>query len=482
MPTVDFTQYDLITNVLAQGAQNPQPYPPFTGDDETAYAAACALWGVDDIRSQYWSLTFDLDAHTQFLTPQYYPGDSSGFSLDVWKQVCAQLSTEIAAVGDVRALYSTFNGFNTVVFVNQQANLTLIQTGLTLADTADTPLWPGALVEGIFYAIFSALGPVGAFIANVVSAAWNTALAAGTWNPTQQLTVEYQNLLTTLLANWNAVTKTAAAQETAILQDWGMTQAVSQLCANQLSIDPQQLQNAENIGEAQFNVIVMQTMMPTVCAITGTMFGTGAAPSSTTNNWVFYAQNGTWCEFALVMDVDNYSGAVPSSLLDTYVWGAGVSRQDIFLAQNGWLLPYDNVAINGWYGSFSTDSDSALLVFFMNNTPVDLLIKPASSNADQTELLTEDVLISSNQFGMFAAAYHHGPSLDFGVWFGGYGGGSVASCTVSETVDTLEGGTVSVSNANWVDNFYLTSVTVNGNWGSGDNGAPGVAVLNIRQN
>ena len=479
MPSVDFTQYDLITNILAQGAQNPQPYVPFTGDALAAYNAVGTLWQVADARSQYWDLTFDLTTHDALLTPPHYPGDSSGFTLEIWKKVCNTLQDEIAQVGNVRTLYANFATFNTAVFVNEQASLDLIQTGLQLADTSQATLWPGMLAEGIFYAVFSALGPEGAFIANVVSAAWNTSLAANTWNPAQQLDVEYQNILATMKASWKAVSDTATAQETTILQDWGMTQAVSALCGNQLATNPTQAQQAQNVGEAQFCATVMQMMMPTTCAITATVYGTGSPPAETTNSWVFGAGDQSWCEFQLMMNVDNYSTPVPSDMLENYVWPAGVSRQDIFLSQNGWQLPYANFTINGWWGSFATDDDSALLIFLINNSSVDLLVQAAPTNSGQTTFVPTSATLNQGDSVMFAAADPAGPSLDFGIWFSGYGGGSVASCTVSETVGTLRGGLVSVTNPNWVDGFSFTTVTANANWGTGARGAPGIAVLTI---
>ena len=479
MPTVNFGEYNLVSNVLAAGQANPQPYPAFTGTQLAAYQAVCKLWDVSDVRAQYPNLTFDLDAHAALLTPQSYPGDGNGFSKDDWNAVCQELKLEIGAVGNVRQLYANFGQFNLAVFVNEGDTLQAIKDGLQLADTDTTPLWPGALVEGIFYAVFSALGPVGGFIANVVSAAWNTAQAAGTWNPAQQLQVEYQDILNTLLQNWNNVTDVASQQETTILQDWGMTQAVSALCGNQLASNSEQVQQASTVGEAQFAAGVLQMMMPGTCAITGAMFYTGTPPAAADNTWVLHLNNGSWAQMSLMMQVDNYANAVPSNLLD-YIWAAGIPKRDVFLGQNGWQLPYDNFSINGWEGSFATDNDSAMLVFFINDTEANMYVNASNPyDGDETVFLPDSCGLPAGGYALFAAAYKDGPRLDFGVFSNTYDKGSVVSCTVSETVDDVEAGTISVSNANWVDGFTMSSVTVDGNWGSGDRGAPGVAVLAI---
>lgn len=479
MPTVNFGEYNLVSNVLAAGQANPQSYPAFTGTQLAAYQAVCKLWGVQDIRDQYPNINFDLDSHTGDLTPANYPGGDCGFTLDDWNAVCNQLNTEIGAVGNVRTLYQNFSDFNTAVFVDEAATLKTIEDGLALADTDTVSLWPGVLVEGVFYAVFSAMGPVGGFIANVVSAAWNTALAAGDWDPTQQLQVEYDEILGTLLQSWSNVTDKAAKQETDILQDWGMTQAVSSLCGNQLSSTPAQLAQAQDLGEAQFAAGVLQMMMPGTCAISGSLFNTGPHPSSTDDSWGLLLINGTWCMFSLVMQEGGYVNPVPSNLLQ-YIWAAGTPKTDVFLGQNGWNLPYENFTINGWEGSVATDNDSAMLVFFLNNTNKQLSV--LSSNpygSDQTVFTPPGSGMEPGGVAFFAAAYKDGPRLDFQVSSNTYDSGSVVSCTVSETVGDVQAGTIAVSDANWVDGFSMTSFTSNGSWGGGDRGAPGVAVLTI---
>ncbi|MBC7601818.1 MAG: hypothetical protein H7255_04045 [Ramlibacter sp.] len=478
MPSVDFSQYSLITNVLT-GSGSSQGFPAFVAGQQAAYKQLCTMWFCADIRAEYPNLNFDVDAHANDLNPQSYPGDGFGFKQADWTGMCQKISLEVGAVGNVRALYQNFTDFNTAVFVEEGDTLTSIKDGLNFADSATTSLWPGALVEGVFYAIFSTMGPMGACIANVVAAAWNTAQAAGSWDPSKQLQVEYDDILNTLLQSWTSVTNAAGDQETEILQDWGMTQAVSTLCGNQLATTSAQLQQAQTLGESQFAAGVLQLMMPGACVISGSLFNTGNPPQPTTNSWVLTLTNGTWCEFQLMMQINNYGDPVPSDLLD-YIWAAKTPRSAVFLSQNGWQIPYDNFTINGWAHGIASDNDSALLVFFLNATGDSLYVNASNPiGSDETTFLPSSSGLPPNGFAMFAAGYKDGPSLDFQIFSNTVNQGSVASCTVSETVGPLQGGTVSISNANWVDGFSLTSFTANGNWGGGENGTPGVAVINV---
>lgn len=479
MPTIDFGQYDLISNVLAQGAAHPVPYQVFTGDELAAYQAVCQKLGVQDLRQEYTNINYA--PSTSDLDPQDYPQGAS-FSLDTWNSVCDVLKGEIYAVSQVRALYGNFSAFNLTVFVDEDATLANIQTDLVIDTSTQVNLAPATFVEGILYTVFSAMGPAASFLANVAATAWNTALAAGQWNPSEQLEVDYASLLSTLLGKWEAVTTTAADQETAILQDWGMTQAVAALCKNQLNVTSAQLAQAQDLGVAQFGTTVLQMMMPAVCAITGTLFGQGTPPAQTSTNWVLQLPNGTWCELSIVVPVDGkfFDKPVQSELMDDYVWAAGVPRQDVFLGQNGWQLPYGDIVVTGWEGSPETDSDSALLVAFINRTGVALTVRSATTPgySDQQVLVGGEVSIDPGGLAVFCAAYSDGPSMDFSVWYGGYNS-SVASCTVSQSVGAWKGGTVAVSNANWVDGYSLASQTMNGTYGTGPNGAPGVAVIDV---
>lgn len=471
MTTVNINDYNLITNAIAAGGA---PYQTFTGDYALVYQYLCNLIGTD-IRSQYVNTNDNLATTLgTYYTDRYYE-DGNGFTKDEFNYVIDILATELKDVDNVIQLYDNWATFYSNVFNVNSDILTTISSDLQVAAETPVSTVPATVIEGLIYAVVSTVGTAGGFVANIISAAWNTVNAAnGASAPsTQPILSEFANLMQDLIDQFQTVNAETTTQANQILANWGMTQAVGALALNQLAATTTDVDNAGDAATAAFGVSAAQSLMNVSCAVTGNMFNSGAAPAAQTNTWVIQAD--TWSELSLTMQSNG--DAVPSSVLQTYLWDAGVSQQDVFLAQNGWNLPYmGNWTVNGFTAGTASDNDAVLLLFVVNASSTSLLAEATTSSAEQTGLTQMTQNLNGGAFVLFAAGYTDGPQLNFG----GYGGdtNSVVSCNVSIVVHDYRGGAVT-TDPNAINGWTINVQTWEGSYAedAGDNGYPAVCVV-----
>ncbi|HUR80895.1 MAG TPA: hypothetical protein VM733_09020 [Thermoanaerobaculia bacterium] len=473
----------LISNALQQAQQNPTPYPTFAGGQAAAYTYACSLWKVADIRQQYPILTFNLQSHDSLLTPQFYPANQDGFTLTEWNDMCGQLLLELADVGNVRNLYDVWDDFNADVFSLKSTVLTDIQTALSIGASQTYTVSASTLIEGAFYAVFSAMGPASAFLANIMSAAYDAANQQGTWVPS--FTVEYSQLLDAIITDYTNIIGAAVVQEQAILADYGATQTISSYCSNVLAATDEQLFDAVVAATNGFGAYALQTFLPSVAWIQRVLCVSGLPPESgPASTWYQAVNTNLYNQFNLVFQGANHYGGAPiPDLCMNFISNAGIPPEDVFLGLNGWnITPASNgTSIANWSGTFSTNYDAAMMVFLVNETPYALTVLSSAIGpyASYLNWLTPSgANLLPNGSTMLGVAYSYGSSINVGVYAGDTSA-SVVSFQATETVGFFSGDMVSVSAQNWIYPWGMTTPVAQQPFYGPGHGLPGVVVVTI---
>lgn len=359
-------------------AQSPVPYPTGQGDQITAYdyvvaqlsppvgaIEPCTLGGTSytGVRCEYVNLNLinDWASYTEqvnFLAMQPPP---SGVSQTSWDAVTAQLAAEFGDVGAVQQLYVNFNAAFVSLFTENDdlLNQLLVDALGSPSSTTNVKGTAAAIVEGAFYTVLSALGPVESVIANLTETAVNAANAANAAN-NENLTAPFNGaadtLWTSLSSDFETVLTTTANQETAILSDWGKLQKVAALAhgagPGSLEWTTETTSNFTTYGGQGYSVSVMQMLLPARYQIgrlttqgndsSTTIAGETAPPVyaqyvqfiSNQVNATGTAVNGPVYNKYYIADGQ---GNFPSkAALETDTFGNGASRFDFFLGANGW--------------------------------------------------------------------------------------------------------------------------------------------------
>jgi hypothetical protein len=442
---------NIITNILASPGSSPA-FPPFDTDTEPqayAYIMQNIPLGLPpsqqptDLRAVYPTLSVDLTAATSWLTSVQYPSGVS-FTQPDWTAVITQLQQEIACCNNVRSLYSYYDQFNTYLFSAENSALSTMQGKLDIDDETTCNYIAGAFIEGIIYAVASATGAGGGFIANVLAAGYNTALASGALG-NEQLEIAFTNLRAQLDTDNDSVVKVIGQQEEQLLSNWSWMQAVSGDCGpgGPLSFSSTSLSNAETAGLAGYCAMAMQTVMPAIASVGIDAFSTQPPPSPEDNQWTLPCGTGVNTNFSMWFITPNFP--VTPGLLQTYLWSAGILQQDVFLNLNGWNLNNTWYFNNSpWEGSAETNGDAVVIGILVNETTGNLAVQTTpAGDGSQTMLVPANVTLPAGGVIMVAAADSDGPAITIQI-----NGQSnpPPSLQLSQSVGAWKGGTVSVGN------------------------------------
>jgi hypothetical protein len=175
-------------------AMPPATFPPFTGDEATAYEAINLKLGVSDLRSQYPILDQPLPEFLSVILTMKRPDN---VTRPDWKHVVDQLTKEITAADAIRLIFEKYSGFHSDLFENNNNLLDGIGTEVGLQQGDDTKV--GGIIlsvfEGVLYTVIEALPGAGPVLGNIMEAGINIGMAnnGGSISP-NPFSVEYSKL------------------------------------------------------------------------------------------------------------------------------------------------------------------------------------------------------------------------------------------------------------------------------------------------
>lgn len=330
-------------------AQAPLPFPTFTGSQADVYTYLMAQLGIADIRAEYTNLDATLDSWQTDIDNFTCP---HGLDHEAWTKVVDQLNAEITAVLGVQGFFNQYGSY--VNDLGQQWNDTLQTLGQLVNFESGDKTSVGGLIlsvfEGLLYTVLEAVpggqGAVSAtaVLGNLMEGAINVALNATNVETTisaSPFQIALEDLAGQLGSALAATTDGAGAMATIVLSDWGKVQAfyaaTKQTGPNALNWPSNLTSTLVDNSMPGYQISVLQMLLPAKYRIYQYPDNNGATIDDvpTTAQWI--AQSGTnqWTKY-WIADQDDWGSYPDDELLDTYVWGNGISRSDFFQSSNGW--------------------------------------------------------------------------------------------------------------------------------------------------
>lgn len=235
-----------IGDILDHPAATP-PYPAYSdGGQPAAYAwiNQTLLQGTSftDIRQLYTQANPILGTLSGRLSSLRYPTGNTSFSDIDFQVVQEGLLTELQFVSQVISLYTTNINFYNAVIGGEQEQLTAIQNALNSVSQppSSATLTVAVFIESILYTVFSAMGSIGSFIANIMATAFYTAMTAGAFGSSSE-NFDVSTLQVALGNKLDVINTNLLSQKATILSDW---EKVEQVNALELSFTDTQVNDA----------------------------------------------------------------------------------------------------------------------------------------------------------------------------------------------------------------------------------------------
>lgn len=231
------------------------PFPPFQGDQLTAYNYINTQLGMTDIRTQY--ATYAGSFSTLLTSLQDLPAPTTVQPSD-WSIVHGQIIAEVTDVSDVTTLINSFKTWYTDVFVSNAINLGTIAAESNISN-GDQIVVDVLQILSEALSMISTLGvDDGAvdLLACVLSEGAN--LASGTMTINSQ----YAVLGNDLNDAFNAALNTLGSIQTNVVTDWGKLQQVYTLIQNGTLSWPSDLTPITTAAENTFEITIWQAFLP----------------------------------------------------------------------------------------------------------------------------------------------------------------------------------------------------------------------------
>ncbi|HET6606474.1 MAG TPA: hypothetical protein VFG62_07390, partial [Rhodopila sp.] len=292
----------------------PLPNPAFApfGDGSAGYTAAYQyieqlLLGntTTDLRTYYQQAGNLIIGMRQNLESYACPSDPVGFDSDQFETVKATLLSEMGCVMNVNSLYSISQGFYNAVISNDNNEISILGTALTNAGSqapSNPTLTAATFFEGILYTVFSVFGPEGGFIANVMAAAFNTAVASGALS-TQAQTLDFTELQQQLQIQLQSIQSTLAQQQDTILSYGTIMQEVSNIYTSSPYTN-EDVVNAQQAGIFAYVQQILQQVLPPLCQI-GVIYFSSGTSTSPAPDYATYQYNNLSANFIYYIQMRN---------------------------------------------------------------------------------------------------------------------------------------------------------------------------------
>jgi len=471
-------------------AAPPVAFPPFTGDQATAYADINQQLGITDLRSEYTNLAAPLSEWLSQILSMQCP---SGVQQADWDAVVAQLTLELTAADSIQKLFANYSAYHTDVFADNGALLNKLGTDAGMEQGSNTNV--GGLIlsilEGVLYTALEAI-PGGdaavnifAVLGNVMEAGINIGVSASNAggaispNPFQ---VAYSELWGQLSQNFVALLTAVGNMENTILSDWGKMQTTY---ADILSTGPDTLAwpstlTAELVSNSipGYTISVMQMLLPAKYQIYQYQANDDSAVPDVPSNaqWVQSIGNNTWNKY-WIGDSTNWD-AYPSDEAMNDVWNSCVAYSDFFQGLAGWGF----ARCYPLYGGSSIGTDcNGLVITVTNQTPNPLTVSAAPSDGQGTIIGSSSQTLQPYGSVSFVGYYADGLAIDISIVDPNLGGSpSVASFVAHQHDCYMKGGEVWVDTTTSGPGYQLTSPICNsGAFGDSYPGAVQVGICAV---
>lgn len=358
--------------------QRPEAFPLWENDADGKKIKAFRkisqeLGAGDDLRAQYTNDGFVLsDARTD-LTRLARPDD---ISQNDWDTVVAQLLDEMEAANRVRTVFADFQGFFTLLFVQESARFQSLQA-LVQADASRTisgdPVGFLSEVAGVAFELLDLSGA--GVVANALALAASAAVEKK-GDRVADFNVALSRLWDRLSDAFSATGEALDKAEEEILRDWGKLRATSALI---VSTGPDSL--AWPVGRAAqmrdqllpaFDRAVLQALLPLAFEIqrwtlpsdpVGVLRGipeqaryVQALSDGSQVIWALRGKNGTW----------------PSVELMARVTGAGIDPAALLTNRGGWKFDVEE--------QNSIITREFVITTIANSTAQDLTVEPVNED------------------------------------------------------------------------------------------------------
>jgi len=433
-------------------AMPPATFPPFTGDEATAYEAINLMLGVSDLRSQYPILDQPLP---DFLSRILAMNRPDHVTRPDWKHVVDQLTKEITAADAIRLMFEKYNGFHSDLFADNGDLLNQLgaEVGQQLGDDTNVGGIILSLFEGVLYTVLEAIPGAGPVLGNIMEAGINLGMSiandGGSISP-NPFDVQYSQLWAQLSANFVALLSTMGNMEKTILADWGKMEAtyadIGSTGPNSLAWPPDTDGTLLENAKTGYKISVFQMLMPTQYQIYQYQASDDSAVPDVPSNaqWVQSIGNNTWNKY-WIATTDHWTVFPDQALPD--IWSCGVSYSDFFQGFSGWGFArcYPSMMYTP-DSNIGTDGDG-LVITITNLTPNPLIVT-ASPNDDQGYIIgaTSQTLQLYGSVS-FVGYYEDGLAIDITIIDPNLAAGpSVASFTAHVAllgklwVDTIQSG------------------------------------------
>ncbi len=425
-------------------------YPVFTGAEATAYShlndadhlgisKTCALesQSYGGVRCDYDDLnTSQLLAGYPATISSYLGSPPSGISAKTWNTVLKQVRTEIDGVIAVQTLYSNLNTFYTDSFlsndslVNELISDAQIESGQSVSGRSIV------IFEGMLRAALSAVAGLGTggvgiglgAAANLIETGVNAALTHNMLSE-QPFMVAVGDLWGQINSDFKEVLAGTGLNETAILDDFGRSQAIYNLIQSQgpdsLNWNPSTTPTLITSMQPGFEVEVMKSLLPTMYSIFPAP-QTNLNPDSgfyifdqwtgTPPAWDYHIDglgNGVWDYFVLF---NSGNGDFPGkAAIQTDVFDNGVEPIQFFRNLNGWKFPLFLRNVNTGGSFLAATGCNQLIVSVTNQTPDSLTLHLTEEHGSLIGSTPRSLPPYATDVVGFAGDAAHGPDFKFGV-------------------------------------------------------------------
>jgi hypothetical protein len=385
-----------LTNIMAMPHVG---FRDFTGDQETAYTSICKYFKVKNLRHEYPNLSVDIGA--TYLTPLESgkvtcPPPPQGVNLADWiadwSSVVDQLTKELTAATDIRALFTQYNSFHGLLFPDQSSTLANLIADVGLSTGSDSPNVGGIILsvfEGVLYTALEALPGPAAVLGNVIAEGINIGMSVanssgGSISP-DPFQVAASDLQKQLNGSFEALLTTIGNMEEAILKDWGKMKATHKAIR---STGPDSLAwpanltgNLVNAAKPGYTISVMQMLLPTKYQIFQYQANDDSAVSGPDSiaQWVQSIGNNTWNKYWIATPGNMNEYPTDQAMQD--VWDAGVTESDFFQGLAGWGFAR-SYPFHPQTASSPGVGDAGFVITITNQTPNPLTVN-ASPNDGQ---------------------------------------------------------------------------------------------------
>jgi hypothetical protein len=272
---------------------------------------------------------------------------------EAWRAVVAQLELELAIAASIQGNYATMSG----VYSEMAGEIEQSVAGLTTMIGTSLGTVTGSLAtlgEGLVLAGINLIPTFGGGIATLLQTGINLATSNGTI-PVSKFEMAATDLQDSINATFKALKYAVAAQQTAILSDWGKMQALNHLLTlpswhpdSLYLTDDGVVDLATGIGYGA-EVTILQYLMPAAFKIWRWYNMTewplfSVPPNMTSYDYAWYKEDlpaNTFNLYLVAKGKVAYSGGwssvdYPSTDVMNRIWALGVQPLDFYSGSNGW--------------------------------------------------------------------------------------------------------------------------------------------------